>query len=170
MEYFYVAGSLASLLAFMGYIIDRFTSGQNRNITYTLISAFIFLSVIFWTWFYLAPNNTVREIIKDRIYDVKSFQPNLDPIGISTVEATFEAKRYGGTIFFPSFTIAPEIFIKRPEEYGNSWNSESKEALTITQITSDSFNYSYSSPAQDGEWVFRARGKLLKIIGESSSK
>ncbi len=165
MEYFYIIASLASLLAFIGYIADRFIQDQNRNLSYILIGTFVILTIIFWAWFYFAPSNYVRGIIENRIYEVKSYYPKTNTIGESSVEGKFEAAGHQGTVFLPSFSEPPNIFIKRPDNYDNSWYD--REPLRIDKITTDSFRYSYSSSSQSGEWIFRARGTLLKMKKES---
>ncbi len=159
MEYFYIVCSLASLVAFIGYIVDRFVLNENRNLTYVLIGCFVVLTVGFWLWFYLAPQNSVRSSIENRLYEIKNYRPFKNAIGESTVEGRFEANGNRGTIFFPSFFEPPKIFLKRPENYSGYSGVEPPE---IYKITTDSFSYYYSSSSQNGDWIYRARGKLLE--------
>jgi len=158
MEYFYIASSLASLIAFFGYVFDRFIENEKKGVTYSLIGVFVFLTFIFWLWFYINPNNIVRNTIENRTYAISTFSNNELANELSIVEGKFEARQWEGTVFLPPFQEPPIIVLKRPNGYEKYRSDSSPKVVPTT----DSFTYKISSSSELGTWVYRARGKLLK--------
>ncbi len=158
MEYFYIASSLASLIAFIGYVIDRFIENEKKGVTYSLIGAFVLLTVIFWLWFYLIPSNIVRNTIENRTYAIGIFSNNELANEVSIVEGTFETRQWEGTVFLPPFQEPPTVILKRPEGYAKYISGSPPKV----EPTTDSFAYKIDSSDEQGTWVYRARGKLLK--------
>lgn len=158
MEYFYIASSIASLIAFVGYLIDRILYKENMWITRILIGAFMILVLGFWTWFYLAPSNPVREKIAERSLIVESYGIDNNERREQTdiVEGMFEATSNSGRIFLPPFQEPPDITLFRfqSEKYNGIYGLPE-----IVDVTADYFDY--NSLNRQGKYVFRARGKLL---------
>ncbi len=160
MDYFYLSCSLASLVAFAGYIVDRFIEHENKGVTYSLIGSFVMLTIFFWVWFYLSPSNIVRNTIEDRIYAISVFTNNGKSNDIAIVEGTFETSQWEGTIFLPPFAEPPIVILKRPEDYSGFFSGTPPGVITTT----DSFSYKMTDSGEQGSWVYRARGELLKRL------
>ena len=82
---------------------------------------------------------------------------------IDVVEGTIsvDTRTWGTTMFLPPFKELPEISLMR--KTGNAISPE------ISSVTLDTFSVTINSSVQAGEWIWRARGELLKPIGISEN-
>ena len=162
-EYFYIACSLASLVAFVGYVIELRKS--RKDLANKLIGSFLTLTLIFWLWFYLFPENPVKEKIESKTHKVIKFKPYVNGSGEGLVEGTFEISTgYGdGVVFIPSFVEPPTIYIMRSDDEHTYLDSSPIQPINIT---TDSFSYEIYSSQKMGKWLYKARGKLLEADRE----
>ena len=168
MDYFYIMCSVASVVALLGYIRDKFVNEKEHSFAYKLLGIFVLVTLVFWVWFYFAPQNSIKSKIEHRIYSIQHFTPANGDINISTVEGKFDAYSWNEevVVFIPSFVEPPVIYVKRLDVSGN-FQDPSSQPLKIFNITTDSFSYSGEGSDQHGQWVYRARGKLLKSVKQS---
>ncbi|EHK2863174.1 hypothetical protein J7G17_001880 [Vibrio parahaemolyticus] len=165
MEYFYITCSVASLVALLGYIRDKIATDQDHGFAYRLIGLFVFGTAIFWTWFYFAPENVVINKIEERFYSVQNFKNINEAAPLSVVEGKFNAYSFNEevVVFLPSFAEPPRIFVKRADNI-DSFVDPSPDPIEIFNITTDSFSYRAHGSDQHGDWIYRARGKLLERL------
>ncbi|MEM7762185.1 MAG: hypothetical protein AAF298_29320 [Cyanobacteria bacterium P01_A01_bin.40] len=104
----------------------------------------------------------MREKIADRSVLVESYTDVNKAQLIDIVEGNFTASNFGGRVFLPPFEKPPKITLQRltPED------SRKDELPLIKNITTDAFDFEFSSTSYRGEYKFRARGTLLRRIEE----
>lgn len=155
MEYFYVACSTASLIAFVGYVFDR--NGRFSPSTRVLVSTFVLLTLAFWIWFYFAPTNVVREAIDVRTVRVASFTDGVSRSDTAEGVLTIGGMSSGATVLLPPFSDAPTVTLMRKDH-------PDSRAPEIVEITPDKFTVRINNSDLNGEWIWRARGKLLRRL------
>jgi hypothetical protein len=168
MEYFYIAGTVASIVAFFAYIYDRYIELKETgsfNLAHKWLALFIVLLLTFWAWFYICPDNIPRKIISGRSVLVESYSNGKENIDIVQGELELDMARWRTTISLPPFVEAPKITLV--PHGGTGMDGEP----VIYLVTPDKFSVKISSSTLAGKWSWRARGKLLRrITNEASNK
>lgn len=155
MDYFFIAGSVASLVSLIAFVLQvGHYLPDDKVVRYAILLA-VALTGAFWIYFYLAPRNRVRKAIRDRLDFAGSYTDSSNR-AIEVFEGEFTLSDFGvHTISIPPFEETPTVTIY----------SEGKDApkpLTPSRVSLDSFEVSAWSGDQWRTWRFRARGPQLK--------
>jgi hypothetical protein len=159
-EYFFIAGNVASVAAFIGFILQIGHLTPDSNIFRYTLGIGIILLLIFWIYFYLLPSNRVRKAIRDRIDFAGSYVDSSD-LRIEVYEDDFVLPngRFDPIIVpLPPFEDQPIVTLYRAGPVSHS------AVPRIERITLDSFEVSASSSDAWGVWRFRARGRQLSRV------
>lgn len=157
MDYLYIASAIASLLSFIAFLISAIKPKLLPKQAVLYLAIFACITVAFWAWFYFMPTNPVRQRIWERTIAVRLYKDSSTGVGIA--EGEFDVKDVGEqTIVLPPFESPPAITLYR--EKGG-------DPPQINQVSADAFTILTTWSGQEGQWSFRARGKLLD--GRSSN-
>ena len=154
MNYFFIAGNVASIAAFVGLLLQlsgRANSEIYSSITYGAVIA----TGIFWLYFYFSPSNRLSAAI-DRRLDHSGTYRDSSSQAVEVAEGEFEVKDFGSLVIaIPPFENAPEITVYTPVGRGV------RHPPSVSNVTRDAFTISVLSTSAYGKWRYRARGKAL---------
>jgi hypothetical protein len=154
MEYFFIAGNVASLMALAGFLLQLSHLVPDNKVTWWTLVASVAVTLLFWVYFYFAPRNRVKKTIKDRLTFAGLYMSSSnDPIEV--YEGEFTLAKFGIlTVPIPPFESKPTVTIFSVEQLEGNPPSVSK-------VTLDSFEVSATTSNQWRAWRFRARGRQL---------
>ena len=154
MEYFFIAGNVASLMALVGFLLQLSHLVPDNKVTYWTLVASVILTVLFWLYFYLAPRNRVKKAVQDRLsFGGLYISSSNDPIEV--YEGEFTLSHFGvQTIPIPPFETNPTVTIFHVGQV-------KADPPSVSKITLDSFEVSPTTSSQWCVWRFRARGRQL---------
>jgi hypothetical protein len=158
-EYFFIAGNVASLAAFIGFILQvSHAIPDSDTFKYTLWLG-IFLLAVFWIFFYLLPSNRVRKAILDRV-DFSGSYIDSENIRIEVYEGEFVIPNHFNTVIvpLPPFEELPTVTLFRAAQL------EDSRTPNIERVTLDSFDVRADSSKSWGVWRFRARGRQMSRV------
>jgi hypothetical protein len=156
LDYLYIACGLASLVAFIGFVIDLWMRGADSWQINFVVGSFVTLTGAFWLWFYFSPKNAVRTAIEDRRFSIKSYTDGEKQVDV--VEGTVEIGLTVGatSVLLPPFVAPPAITLARPD--GRSHDGPVPHVVS----TNDRFTIKINDSGSSGLWIWRARGVLLR--------
>ncbi len=155
MEYFFIAGNVASVVALIGFLLQVGHVMPDDKVTRDTLMLGVGLTVAFWIYFYVAPRNRVKKAVRNSLDFAGSYTDSSNR-PIEVFEGEFTLSDFGvHTIPIPPFETTPTVTIY----------SEGKNAprpLSPSKVASDSFEVNAMSGDQWRTWRFRARGPQLK--------
>ena len=157
MQYFFILGNVASIAAFLGFLMQL--EGANTSVIFRYVVLGLAIATAgFWIYFYLSPENKVSATIKNRLnysgryLDSKERQ-------VDVYEGQFEARDFKPIeVAIPPFEDAPRVTIFRKD------GKRTSHPPTVVEITSDVVRFSVASSDAFGLYGFRARGKTLSPV------
>jgi len=154
MEYFFIAGNVASLAALVGFLLQVGHVLPDDNVTRVTLALSLVLTAAFWLFFYFVPTNRVKKTVRDRLDFAGSYVDSSNS-PVEVFEGEFTLIDFGIlAVPIPPFETPPTVTIypigrikaRRP---------------SISAVTLDSFEVGALESGQWGTWKFRARGRQL---------
>jgi hypothetical protein len=161
MEYFFIAGNVASLAALVGFLLQVGHILPDNNVTQVTLAFSVLLTAAFWLFFYFAPTNRVKKTVQNRLDFAGSYVDSSNS-PVEVFEGEFTLFDFGTLhVPVPPFEAPPIVTIypigrvrARPP--------------SISAVTLDSFAVSAMDSGQWCTWRFRARGRQLLLRQEPS--
>jgi hypothetical protein len=154
MEYFFIAGNVASLAALVGFLLQMSHRISDRDLTRWTLLGGVALTIVFWIYFYFRPANRVKKTIQNRL--------NFAGLYIDSSNAAVEV--FEGEFTLSDFTvrsIAIPPFETQPTVTLYPVGPVKSNSPSIGKITLDSFEVGAMTSSQWCTWRFRARGRQL---------
>jgi len=158
MKYFYIFGNICSILSFLAAILVLPENTEILISAQWFILLLILLTILFWLFFYLKPQNPIANIIDSRINFTGEYSDTQNQTQ-DIIEGVFDVNtsNWGTRVMLPPFEDKPNIRILYCT-YGDGGDTP-----LIEEVTADYFKVKINSSTQTGTWKWRARGKLLKV-------
>jgi len=154
MEYFFIAGNVASLMALGGFLLQLTHRVPDNKITWWTLAISVVLTILFWIYFYFAPRNKVKKTIQARLSFAGMYvSSSQDPIEV--YEGQFNLSN------FVTLTVPIPPFESNPSVTLYPIGKAQANPPNISKITLDSFEVHAMTSGQFGDWKFRVRGKQL---------
>ena len=157
MEYFFIAGNVASLAALVGFLLQIGHVLPDNTVTHVTLGLAVIATVAFWLYFYLAPANRVKKTVKDRVTFAGSYVDSTNS-PVKVFEGEFSLTSFEVlTVPIPPFETPPTIEIY-PHGDAHAKNP------SVGPVTADSFQVHAIESNQWQTWNFRVRGRALKPL------
>jgi hypothetical protein len=154
MEYFFIAGNVASLAALVGFLLQIGHVLPDNHVTQVTLALSVLLTAAFWLFFYFAPTNRVKKTVQDRLNFAGSYVDSSN-VPVEVFEGEFSLFDFGVlSVPIPPFETLPIVTIY-PIGRVNA------RPPSVSAVTLDSFAVSAMDSGQWCTWRFRARGRQL---------
>jgi hypothetical protein len=154
MEYFFIAGNVASLAALVGFLLQVGHVLPDDDVTRVTLAIGVVVTAAFWLFFYLAPTNRVKKVVQERLQFAGSYVDSSNS-PIQVFEGEFTLSAFGVlSVPIPPFETMPTITVY-PVGHVTA------EPPSIRKVTLDSFEVGAVTSGQWCNWRFRARGRQL---------
>ncbi len=159
MKYFFIFGNICSILGFVAAIYQMSGKSNLSATSKTLMLILVVLSIIFWLFFYLKPQNRIANYIETQT-DFSGKYTDSQNQTMDIVEGEFEVNtmNWGTSVDLPPFEEQPIVRILY------CIDRDTKNYPKIVEVTEDYFKVQIGSSTQTGKWKWRARGKLLQSM------
>ena len=159
MEYFFIAGNVASLVSLMGLLLQVSHILSDNSVARITLGICVLLTLGFWLFFYFVPANRVKKTVRDRLDFAGSYRDSSND-RVELFESEFILCNFSTlTVPLPPFETEPIVTIFSVEPVN-------AERPSVSNTTLDSFEVRATSTSQWRTWKFRARGRqLLPIVG-----
>lgn len=154
MEYFFIAGNVASVVALVGFLLQVGHVLPDDSLTQVTLGLGVALTVAFWLFFYFAPTNRVKKAVQDRLAFTGSYVDSANR-SVEVFEGEFRlADFHPISVPLPPFESPPIVTIY---PIGHA----ATEKPSASNVTLDSFDVGAMNSGQWRTWRFRARGTQL---------
>ena len=161
MQYFFIAGNIASIAALIGFLL-QLDGMSNSEVFRNVVTGAIVATAVFWIYFYLSPANRLSSAIRGRLNYTGRYKTSQDK-HIDIFEDTFEAHDFSPiAIAMPPFESPPEVSVFRK-------SGRLRRPPTVADVSRDVVTFNVSSNEAFGTWAFRARGKALTPASKSDA-
>jgi hypothetical protein len=154
MDYFFIAGNVASIIALGGFILQVSHKLSDAHIYGWSVGFFIALTVGFWIYFYRAPRNRIRNAIQEGLSFAGSYRDS-SGTAIDVREGQFTITSFSPVIVETAPFESPATVTLFPVDRPTA------DLPSVVRVTLDSFEAKASNNQQFGSWKYRLRGRLL---------
>jgi hypothetical protein len=161
MEYFFIAGNVASLAALVGFLLQVSHLMPDNIVTRVTLALGVLLTAAFWVYFYFAPTNRVKKTVQDRL-DFAGSYVDSSRGRVDIFEGEFALSDFGTvSLPIPPFESIPVVTFY---PIGNA----AATTPSVSKVTSDLLEVSATTSKQWSTWRYRARGRMLLRNKDSS--
>jgi uncharacterized protein with PQ loop repeat len=154
MDYFFIAGNVASVAALIGFLLQVGHVLPDHDVTRVTLAISVLVTVAFWLYFYAAPTNRIKKAIRQSLEFAGSYvDSSNNPVEV--FEGEFTLSDFGVlSVPIPPFETLPTITVYPVGHL-------TVESPSVRKVTLDSFEIGAMTSRQWSSWRYRARGRQL---------